>query len=503
MIIRTLCYFPPAKGRRSESAGRSIRDSLNGFRSRLLTISLAAFAMQSLPLIIPLAFHRFLPLLMEESGLATVRWQALASILALTITVATLRSLAAFYFLAEAGRTGHQLVASLRELAFAQLMRLPVRYVERRGSGRILLRFIGDTDALRNWFSKTGPKSVADGATAALIIGSLLWLNWKLSLVLVVPLMLTGVVIATFAGPIRQKTRNARGRQAQFTGFVQSQLGNIRSSKLADAQDPSRTEFRSQVAEVSLLNADRDRDAAKLQALAEFSIFCSLPLLVLAGLPLVWSNRLAASELVVFVWLTLHLIALLRSSFSAFVIQQKALVSVQRLYVLLSRSAEKGRSGKSVGCEFQTLSLFLDDQRYDFSKGIHEAPEEVDAARLVAVLHGFEPSTKMMTTIDELPIDQIELSLRRRMIGYLPAAPEGAILAGSTEWKELKILIVEGSFSSLGAIERGHVEQLAERSIVLFAPRGPALLQSEGTKGSVPNGTVVDIKWFRRCLYHH
>ena len=476
MIIRSLCYFPPVKGSRSESAGRSIREILNGFRSRLLSISLAAFAMQSLPLLIPFALHRFLPLLMEGSDFSRVRWQELLSLLALTVTVATLRSLAAFYFLAEAGRTGHQLVASLRELAFAQLMRLPVRYVEQRGSGRILLRFIGDTDALRNWFSKTGPKLVADCATAALIIGSLLWLNWTLSLVLVVPLLVTGVVMATFAGRIRQKTRNARGRQAQFTGFVQTQLGNMRSSKLADARDPTRTEFRSRVAEVSSLNADRDRDAAKLEALAEFSIYFSLPLLVLAGLPLVWSSRLSASELIVFVWLTLHLIALLRSCFSAFVIQQKALVSVQRLYVLLSRSAEKGRSAKSVSSEFQTLSLFLDNQRYDFSKGIHEAPEGVDAAGLVAVLHGFELFSEMAITIDELPIDQIELGQRRRLIGYFPAATEGEILASSIELKELKILIVERNLSSLGALEQGQIKQLAERGIVLIAPlrRNPA-----------------------------
>ena len=475
MIIRSLCYFPLVKGSRSGSAGRSIRQVLNGFRPRLLKISLAAFAMQSLPLFIPFAFHRFLPLLMEESDFSRVRWQALVSLLALTVTVATLRSLAAFYYLAEAGRTGHQLVASLRELAFAQLMRLPVRYVERRGSGRILLRFIGDTDALRNWFSKTGPKFVADCATAVLLVGSLLWLNWKLSLVLLVPILATGVVIATFAGPIRKKTRDARGRQAKFTGFVQTQLGNIRSSKLADAQDPTRTEFRSQVAEVSSLNADRDRDAAKLEALAEFSILFSLPLLVLAGLPLVWSNRLAASELVVFIWLTLHLIALLRSSLSAFVIQQKALVSVQRLYVLLSRSAERGRSAKTVSADFQTLSLFCNNQTYDFGKGIHEAPKGVDAAKLISVLHGFEPSSEMALTIDELPIDQIELGQRRRLIWCCPAATaKGDFLTSRAELKELKILIVEGSLSSMGALEPGQIKQFAERGIVLFAPGRPA-----------------------------
>ena len=476
MIIRSLFYFPPVKGSRSESAGRSIREVFNGFRSRLLSISLAAFAMQSLPLLIPFALHRFLPVLMEGSDFSKVRWQELLGLLAVTVTVATLRSLAVFYFLAEAGRTGHQLVASLRELAFAQLMRLPVRYVEQRGSGRILLRFIGDTDALRNWFSKTGPKLVADCATAALIIGSLLWLNWKLSVVLVVPFLLTGLVMATFAGRIRKKTGNARGRQAEFTGFVQTQLGNMRLSKLGDARDPTRTEFRSRVAEVSALNADRDRDAAKLEALAEFSIYSSLPLLVLAGLPLVWSNRLPSSELIVFVWLTLHLIALLRSSFSAFVIQQKALVSVQRLYVLLSRSAEKGRGENSVSSEFQTLTLFVDNRRCDFSKGIHQAPEVVDAIRLAAVLHGFEPSSEMAITIDELPIDQIELGQRRRLISYFPAATEGEMLASSNELKELKILIVEGSLSSLDALELEQIKQLAENGIVLIAPcrRNPA-----------------------------
>jgi ABC-type multidrug transport system fused ATPase/permease subunit len=472
MIIRSLCYFPPVKGNRSESAGRSIRNVLNGFRFRLIAISLTAFFMQSLPLLIPFAFQRYLPVLMEGADLNNARLQALASILALAFAVSAFRSLATFYFLKEAGRTGHQLVASLRELAFAQLMRLPVRYVERRGSGRILLRFIGDTDALRNWFSKTGPKLLADCAAAALISSSLVWLNWRLSMVLVVPLLLTGLVVVTLARSIREKTRVARGRQAQFTGFVQAQLGNIRSSKLADARDPARTELRSRIAEVSMLNADRDRDAAKLEALAEFAIYSSLPLLTLTGLPLVWSNRLAPSEFIIFVWLTLHLLTLLRSSFPAFVIQQKALISIQRIYVLLARSAERGRSTNSVISEFRSLSIFFDGQRYNYGRGIHDVPEGVAHAQLMAAMQGFEQPSEIAITVDEVPIDRIDLALRRRQVGGFPAEnAEVGLLASRTELAELKILIVAGKLSALNALEQRQIEQLAERSIILFARR--------------------------------
>jgi ABC-type multidrug transport system fused ATPase/permease subunit len=469
MIIRSLCYFPPTKGLRSPRAARSIRKVLNGFRFRLITISLAAFAMQSLPLLIPLAFQRYLPILMEEPDPSRMRLQALGNVVALAVTVAALRSLATYYFLKEAGRTGHQLVASLRELAYAQLMRLPVRYVERRGAGRILLRFIGDTDALRSWFSKTGPKLVADCVTGALITCGLIWLSWTLSLVLVVPLSLAGLTVAAFSQSIRQKTGLARGRQAQFTGFLQTQLSDIRSSKLADARDSARTELRSRIAEVALLNADRDRDAAKLEALAQLAIYTGLPLLILTGLPLVWSSRLQPSELIVFVWLTLHLIVLVRSSPSAFVLQQKALVSIQRIYVLLARSAEGGRSGKSVKSRFERLSVAFNGQRHDFSRGIHQLPEEVDAARLLDALHGFERPTELTLAIDDTPIDQIDVRQRRRRIGGTHAAARVPQPASGKEFGGLRIVVLDGwppSWTEDPVAQR-QLEQLAESAIVL------------------------------------
>ncbi len=97
--------------------------------------------------------------LLKQREVLLIDWmwspsQLLVIVVAASVVVAVVRGVATYLFTAWSGRSGHALVSDLRESMFEHILRLPFGYVHRRGTGKILLRFIGDSDALRSWMSR-------------------------------------------------------------------------------------------------------------------------------------------------------------------------------------------------------------------------------------------------------------------------------------------------------------------------------------------------------------
>ena len=457
MIIESLCRFPASRHGRAVRAGRTVREVLESHRGGLRLITLAAFVMQTVLLFIPLAFHHSLPLLLAPADTATShRSSTLGLLIAVIVGVGCVRAFANYQFLRLAGKVGHGLVADLRSAAYSHMLRLPVKYVEARGAGRVLLRFIGDADALRAWFSKAGPKLIADGLTGAAVYAGLVWLNWQLALLLIPPLGLLLALLWRLSHPVREATRQSRREQSRLTGRIEFALNHLRETKIADARASEPNIIDAGIREVAARNAERDRLAAILESASQLVLFAILPALLLAGFSLVWSQRMSANDLVAFVWLLLHLLVLLRGSLPAFVLHQKALVSAQRLYLLLSRSAEKGRGSRSVKSRFRELTIGQGENCFVFSRGVHVWPSEIDLDTSWDVLLGFARSGGMRLLIDGVPIEQVDVKLRRRRIGRWPvdgecveesAGPTGDATPSDT--RGLRIVLIDNRSDGL------------------------------------------------------
>lgn len=457
MLIKSLCRFGPSSGKRAERATAAVRRILCEQRPLLYSICAAAFVMQLVPLLLPVLLREVLPSLMhapesnssapggyaassrrESFDRVTLLWCLASAATAIGIV----RAGANYLFLKWAGQCGHRFVASFRELAYFHLLRLPVRYVERRGGGRILHRFIGDTDALRSWLSRTGPKLIADVVVAGIICGAMLWVSIRLTMVFVVPLTATSVCVFLLSRSIRSQTRESRRLQSRLTGYVAQRLNAIRAAKTLDARRSTRQYFHGLIAQVSEQNSLRDRFAALLEGGGQMAVFAAFPLVLLVGFPQIWSGEISAGDFLTFVWLALHLITLLRVSLAAIVVHQKALVSIQRLHALLSRSAERGRGRKAVCTKWWPIEITvplpdtdgLDPATLDPSRpatavivchgpGVFELPSLFDEQLLFGALQGFDKWPHGSLRLGNAEIDRINVDQRRRGIFCLASEP--------------------------------------------------------------------------------
>ncbi len=455
MLIRSLCHFAATRGKRRSRATSEVENLFQGQKVALRWTCAAAIVMQLSPLLIPFTLRAFLPsilgntkgvisdLLNAESGVRQISREQMGLLWSLCIVVTVIglvRATSTYLFLRWGSECGHRFVAAFRTVAYAHLLRLPVRYFEKHGSGRILLRFVGDTDALRNWVSRSGPRLAADVLVAVLLIAAMLSISVSLTLMMFIPLTVMAVAVAYFADKVRAETRESRRRQSVLTGHLAMRLNAIRTTKLLDAQGRSRDPAWPMIEHVATTNASRDRFSSLLESVGQFLTFSAIPMVLLLGIRQAWLGRLPPTDLMTFVWLTLHLIAIAKSALPAIVIQQKALISVQRLHALLSRSAEKGRGRRAIrswlwGLEFEYRTA-EEGSRADGSKaellqrtfscsgpGAYELPEKVSAEELFASLAGFQRWEHGLLKLGGVDIQSTDITRRRRKILQLRTSP--------------------------------------------------------------------------------
>ncbi|MCU0649034.1 MAG: ABC transporter ATP-binding protein/permease [Gemmatimonadaceae bacterium] len=137
-----------------------------------------------------------------------------------------------------------QAIAKLREDVQAHLVRLPVRYFDSTKSGVLVNRVMNDPEGIRNLVG-TGVIQLVGGVVSAIMaLSYLLWLNWRLTAVMVVFLAVFGAGMAVAFRRLRPIFRERSVIQGEVTGRLTETIGGIRVVKVYTAEQREREVFR-------------------------------------------------------------------------------------------------------------------------------------------------------------------------------------------------------------------------------------------------------------------
>jgi ATP-binding cassette subfamily B protein len=125
------------------------------------------------------------------------------------------------YFLQLAGQ---RTLARLRSATFAKIQRLHIRYFDRTPVGKVVTRVTNDVDALGEVFASGAVMAVADVLMLAGIVGFMLYLDWRLSLVAFCALPPLALVVNLFRRYAREAFRSIRTRIAQLNAYLAEQV---------------------------------------------------------------------------------------------------------------------------------------------------------------------------------------------------------------------------------------------------------------------------------------
>lgn len=152
------------------------------------------------------------------------------------------RGLVSFSLNALIGWLGQRVVFDLRFQSYRHLQRLSLAYYDGRQPGKIMARLTSDIDVIQYALTQGFVNFITDVATVFIIIGWLLYLEWRLAVVALVILPLYVVNYKLLLSRIREVSVELRERREKMIGTLTEKLAAISVVK-AFVRENHETEF--------------------------------------------------------------------------------------------------------------------------------------------------------------------------------------------------------------------------------------------------------------------
>ncbi|SNB47184.1 ABC transporter ATP-binding protein [Geobacter sp. DSM 9736] len=246
---------------------------------------------------------------------------------------------------------GQRVMRDLRMELFSHVQRLPASFFDRTPTGGLVTRLTSDIEALGEMFAAGIITIIGDVVLLAGIIGIMVWMNLKLSLVTFSVLPLLFWVAFTFRRLMRQAFREVRSRLANLNSFLAESIGGIATVQLFNRQEIERNEF------CRLNAAYRDSNLpvitwdASLYALVEALSSVAVGLIIWYGGNEILGGALSFGALVAFIYYIDKFFAPIRDLSAKYSVMQGAMAALERIFHLLDTEVDAGRNSLSIGLQ--------------------------------------------------------------------------------------------------------------------------------------------------------
>ena len=219
----------PEKKKRKVTLGvawREARELIWRYRSRMALGFFIMLVNQVAGLVLP-ASSKFLIDNVIKGGQRHLLLPIALAVLGATV----IQAVTSFSLVRVLGVAAQRAITDLRREVQAHVLRLPVRYFDSTQTGILLSRVMNDAEGIRNLVG-TGLVQLAGGLVkAAIAMGALFWLNWRLTTgTLVVLLVFAGGMAFAFT-KLRPIFRERNKLMAAVSGRLTESFGGIRIVK--------------------------------------------------------------------------------------------------------------------------------------------------------------------------------------------------------------------------------------------------------------------------------
>lgn len=147
---------------------------------------------------------------------------------ALLVIIVSWQGLGSFlgnYYLA---RVSLGLINDLRQALFVSLLHLPNTYFDQHNSGHLISRITYNVTMVTGAATDAIKVVIREGLTVGFLFSYLLWLNWKLTLVMLMILPLIGLMVASASRKFRKQSRKIQASMGELTHVASEMIQNYR-----------------------------------------------------------------------------------------------------------------------------------------------------------------------------------------------------------------------------------------------------------------------------------
>lgn len=138
---------------------------------------------------------------------------------------------------------GQNIVNDLRTEVFEKILSLHLRYFDQTPVGRLMTRITSDLDALQRFVTMGLIGLVANLFLLVGVMGFMLWLNWKIALMLFVLLPILGAYLTVINLFIRRGHRVIRNRQSALNAHLQENVSGMFTVQMFNQEENSLETF--------------------------------------------------------------------------------------------------------------------------------------------------------------------------------------------------------------------------------------------------------------------
>ncbi|HEY6091004.1 MAG TPA: ABC transporter ATP-binding protein [Gemmatimonadales bacterium] len=227
----------------------------------------------------------------------------LLGLIALAVGIAAVvQSISSFALSQILGVAAQRAITEMRKSVQAFVLRLPIAYFDSTKTGILISRVMTDAEGIRNLVGTGLVQLVGGLVTAAIALGVLFWLNWKLTSLSILVLALFGGGMAYAFSRLRPLFRERGKINADVTGRLAETLGGIRIVKAYRSERSERLVFARGAHKLFRNVATTMTGVSGVGAFAQFVIGAISIVMILLGGRAVLSQSMTLGQLVQYVF---------------------------------------------------------------------------------------------------------------------------------------------------------------------------------------------------------
>ena len=431
---------------------------------------------------------------------------ALGLLLSILVAEKMLRVLEEFYF----ARLEQRITFKIHQDLIARVLRLPKVFFDEHQTGYLMSRLTEDVDGLRWLFSSAAVQIISNTLRFIGGIGFLIYLEWRLSVIVLILLPGLAFIIRYFSEKIHALSHQKMEKKGRTLGHYKESLSEVTLIKSFASEDRAQKRLMNQLKQVFQISLEQ----TSVTALAGV-IINSMPgiaRIIVLGIGAFWiiKGRWTLGSLLAYQAYIAYVFGPAQFLASANLHLQEARAALERVNELFNIvPEEKAGSGKkterlSGEIEFRNVSFayegseaVLIDISFHIQPGERIAivgPSGVGKSTLLSLMLRFYKPTKGEIYFDGEPASNYDVISLRRRIGYVSQQPRlltGSILEnlryGNPDVDEAKVkqaAEIAGIHEFFESLAEGYDTEIGENGIKL----------SEGQKQrlSIARALIID-----------
>lgn len=340
---------------------------------------------------------------------------------------------------------GQRVVMDIRIVLYDHMQRMSLRTLHASRVGELMSRITGDVATLQNLVTNTFVELVFNAVTFVGMFLFILFINWRLTLLIIVVLPAVGWLLVFAGRRLRRAGHRVQERLADLTAVAAEAFSAIRVVRAFATEEQELERFRRGNVEnfEALLRAVRIQ--ASLSGVIEVFLICALAIVFWFGGRSVIGGSLSPGELIAFIGYIAFMVQPIRTVMSRMGSLQTGLAATERIFAMLNTPTESTDRARTDPERLRGEVVF-EDVRFSYTEGqeilkgisLSVRPGERVAivgptgsgkSTLVDLIPRFYDPTSGRVLIDGYEADTLLLPRLRRQIGIVPQ--ESVLMKGS------------------------------------------------------------------------